>query len=495
VTVTSGSADIDASSVVVTAQHGSEAVHVLSGTPTTCGGNYCRVFRLDLSQVQMNAAVDTITVSATASDTYGNAMVTSEQGAVRVTRWQWARRASATEALRASPAINRDGVVYLGLAGTSTGGLVAVSPDGTVGASTGDGPVTGSPAIGRNAATAEYVYYALAAGGGELKAIGLAQTCTTSGTTTPGASLAIQYDSTDAVMGVGILADDKLSDGGQNGSRVVGLQGDWCRGSGAGLATVAFPGNLVATGDSVFWGDSDGQLHTAAYSTASSNFVVASAYQTPSNVGVMNGLALFSSTTGTKIGGGGPGIGKLFAYPVSLEASDWGVPGYDSTPTSGPVVTAGGVVAAARVASKVQALRVSHSTGAREALTGFSSELSFSGTQAPTPVAGTGGLLYFVDEKGRLAVLPQSFVDSTAPNWSTALPTSVAGTTSASPTIDCNRRKPSTNTGILYLATETGWLVSYIVDSKGLDTTAPWPKYGHDVRNTNNPATPIEECP
>ena len=43
-----------------------------------------------------------------------------------------------------------------------------------------------------------------------------------------------------------------------------------------------------------------------------------------------------------------------------------------------------------------------------------------------------------------------------------------------------------TSTGIFYFANGTGWLMAYIVDSAGLDTSAPWPKYQHDARNTGN---------
>jgi hypothetical protein len=38
---------------------------------------------------------------------------------------------------------------------------------------------------------------------------------------------------------------------------------------------------------------------------------------------------------------------------------------------------------------------------------------------------------------------------------------------------------------------------SFIVDSRGIDTNAPWPKYQHDLRNTGNSTTPMVEfvCP
>jgi hypothetical protein len=116
--------------------------------------------------------------------------------------------------------------------------------------------------------------------------------------------------------------------------------------------------------------------------------------------------------------------------------------------------------------------------------------------QVPTPVAGEGGWLYVLDENGSLSVLPQRFDDGAPePTWSAALPTAFSASMQSSPTIACNFRKPLTHTGVLYLALQNGWLVSYLVDSKGLDPTAPWPKYGHDVRNTNNASVAIDPCP
>jgi len=50
-------------------------------------------------------------------------------------------------------------------------------------------------------------------------------------------------------------------------------------------------------------------------------------------------------------------------------------------------------------------------------------------------------------------------------------------------------------TGPLYVGTTGGSLYALVVDSPGLDSTAPWPKYQHDVRNTGNPTTPIQSCP
>ena len=62
-----------------------------------------------------------------------------------------------------------------------------------------------------------------------------------------------------------------------------------------------------------------------------------------------------------------------------------------------------------------------------------------------------------------------------------------------SPVLDCER--DGLGAGVLYAAADSGDLIALLVDSRGLDSAAPWPKYQHDVRNTGNPTTPIQSCP
>jgi hypothetical protein len=51
-------------------------------------------------------------------------------------------------------------------------------------------------------------------------------------------------------------------------------------------------------------------------------------------------------------------------------------------------------------------------------------------------------------------------------------------------------------TGSLYIATESGYLLSLIVDSPGLDDTAPWPKYQRDAFNSGRAGSPLNPgCP
>ena len=65
--------------------------------------------------------------------------------------------------------------------------------------------------------------------------------------------------------------------------------------------------------------------------------------------------------------------------------------------------------------------------------------------------------------------------------------------------LDCSRSSDggvmSGMPGVLYAASQDGKVFAILVDSTGLDPSAPWPKYQHDSRNTGNPGTPITVCP
>ncbi len=204
---------------------------------------------------------------------------------------------------------------------------------------------------------------------------------------------------------------------------------------------------------------------------------------------------------GTRVAGGGPGIGRLFAFDIGGTTSSdaWPMATMLSTPTSGPVVSSAGVYALIRSANdNVNLIRVGVANGVELARTSELLGSSFTGTGAPSPVLGTNGKTYVVDPTGSTFVVPTDFGPDAGSEWSAPQATAVAGAVNASPTLDCNRWRPASATGVLYLATESGWLVSYLVDSpRGLDTTAPWPKYARDSRNTGSfgaaPSTVLSE--
>jgi hypothetical protein len=72
------------------------------------------------------------------------------------------------------------------------------------------------------------------------------------------------------------------------------------------------------------------------------------------------------------------------------------------------------------------------------------------------------------------------------------------GRVEGSPTLDCARRADGSPAnvpyGVLYVPSTNGRLYAFTVDSPRLDTSAPWPKYQRDARNTGNLATPLSTC-
>jgi outer membrane protein assembly factor BamB len=111
------------------------------------------------------------------------------------------------------------------------------------------------------------------------------------------------------------------------------------------------------------------------------------------------------------------------------------------------------------------------------------------------PVIGKNDRLYTVNVQGRVTAWVAS---SLTPLWNVDLALNLTSKDS-SPTLDCPRDSggngiAAASTGNLYFV-GTSQLYAFIVDSPGLATDAPWPKFQHDARNTGNPATPVTNCP
>ena len=114
------------------------------------------------------------------------------------------------------------------------------------------------------------------------------------------------------------------------------------------------------------------------------------------------------------------------------------------------------------------------------------------------PVLGSGGLAYVVSPvTGRFSVVNLS---SGTIEWTL----DGAFTPGAvSPALDVWRdrslaKQCGRGLGVLYVAARNdAALQAIIVDSPGLDATAPWPRFHHDNANTGNPQTPLTpwSCP
>jgi hypothetical protein len=112
-------------------------------------------------------------------------------------------------------------------------------------------------------------------------------------------------------------------------------------------------------------------------------------------------------------------------------------------------------------------------------------------------VLGSGRLIYRSGADGRVDVYSADELRVISQTQLVENPS--AGVTL---TLDVSRHpdgtKDCTKPGVLYVLETTGRnLYAFIVDSKGIDAEAPWPKYQHDPRNTGNAKTSLKDfsCP
>ncbi len=499
--------DVDAGSVKLVAQFEAQtSVEVTASTGCTPpAGGACHEFALDLSLVPMNAFRGHVNVTIVSTDVVGNPGSVVAPGAVPVTRWNWARQigTGAAELLKSTPAIGSGGRVFLGRNGLA-GGVIAIDPSGNNAWNQSDGNVVGPIATAQGTGSNEYVAW-VSQTSGTLRAartesgmlLGGSCAAGDSGEANSGGVVVINSQ-TAQVASVALQPGEAAIRGNKF---IFGPPSchDTPTETGVGIQA---PGNMVVGSGAVFFVDSGGILKMLKVPAGSSALDALGV--SVGGVGIVNGLAAIS---GTRVaGGGGPGIGHLFAFDIFDAGSGthdagvaWPTPTVLSAPTSGPSVGASGIFAQYRADNRSTVLRVDPLTGvvgsqtAQLSANGVNS--SFTGNGVPTPTLGEGGMLYAVDARGNLFVLPQNFSNNDNATWGVGMRNEFGTTVSASPALDCNRLQAGSETGVIYIATDSGWLVSYLVDSKGLDPTAPWPKYARDARNTGNFFGPAIGCP
>lgn len=496
VEVTSNDADVDAATVQVALRHQGTASGLSVTTGTSCPSPttvFCRRFPVELWRVPFEAIRGQVDVSVAGRDSRGNAQAASSTGGTfHLTRWRWSTRIT-NGSIRASPAMTNQGHLAVGVTSGSDPGVTLLSADGGVSWRAGSASVEASPAVGANHVGTEFVFFQQRDARDALVAASVSSGLEephcgqVSSNTALGLSLAVVGDGSGEV---GVVGTQKSNDG---GIRIAVARpfssSNTCSGSPA--LDGAFPGNLVHDGvDTIVYPDSTGRLTKRPLTT--SGFGMAAQFPPASlGSGVVNGLALLSGGTQVAGGGGGPGVGALFSFAI---ATGSGTTVVAATPVTAPVVThAGDLIAGFRVGSALEVRR--YTSGGMQVGTGLSTSASFpvANPGVSSPLLGADDGLFFVANSGYVVAARQSTLGLRYQGL--AASSLNLGVVSASPTLDCNRDHPGSSTGILYFATENGHVVSLIVDSRGLDATAQWPKYQHDVRNTGNAGTPLLACP
>ncbi|HVP60842.1 MAG TPA: PQQ-binding-like beta-propeller repeat protein, partial [Myxococcaceae bacterium] len=405
---------------------------------------------------------------------------------VNVTRWKW--RYSAGAPIYTTPAIADDGTIVFGTSDGGSGSLYALSPNGSESWRPVElGPVQSSPAVGPGTPASALVYVATAAPtGSKMHAVRLSD----------GSDAGVCASGTGAPFLAGLALVETIADNGPLES-AVGISGtnrlytlrpraQTPTDSACIEAFVTIQQSVTETiaGDAsgLFVGAVDNTTRSFTFDETSRNWV-----KNPSWPG------------GTTVVGGGE-VGPLAVLGSDLLATarpdglykiakgtgvvtKLGPDGGVSSDPSGPVATPSRIFF-----TDTDPGSASLWTFDSAALS--SSQTTISGPARSVPLAGAGGLLYVASNAGSLEAR-----SSDRRVWAVSLaPEGI----SASVTLDCSRapRSAAGNpSGILYSATTAGSLFAIVVDSPGLDSTAPWPKYQHDVRNTGNPSTPIQSCP
>jgi len=408
-----------------------------------------------------------------------NNMGTADAG-LNVTRWKW--RYSAGAPIYTTPAIADDGTIVFGTSDGGSGSVYALADDGAERwTPTAVGPIKASPVLGDSDGGQQFGYVATAASAGKLLAVDLSN-----------GSIVIACPSGASGYGGPILGSPAFTIGSSsfegalalvNGERLVNIRPgppipeDRCL-SASVTSSQNYPSSVVAAGPGAYVGTIDGTVR--AFTLLSGNWVTNTdwgggvGYAPVGNAPVQ--LALVSSSiVGTT------SLRGVFALDDRTGALQGNYPdgGVQADPGS-PVITQSDYLFGSGITPSPLLYSVSptFSTGSAN---------SMSDPLIGAPLVGQGGLAYLATVGGTL----ECRADATTVRWSGSF--GAGESFLGSPTIGCGAFGGPL--GVLYVGSVSGSFYAIVVDSPGLESTAPWPKYQHDVRNTGNPTTPIQSCP
>jgi hypothetical protein len=493
VTVASTSSDV--TSVQASVAIGSDPALSLGSVPSVpvdqCGGPpvaWCGKITVNLWEPQMNAFRETFAVQVVGEDDVGNQATARDSD--RLTRWKWVHQIASGHAIRATPAIGPAGSIVVGtaLANGIDGKLVSLNHDGSKRWENPIGAVVSSPIVGRDNGGATPIYAAFrTSGGAELRTLNSADGALANpscGPYTAGTSVAAMTLASTLVAEPASIESAVALVNGSGGILVVyrplGDPGVRCLPA-ANAGGMNFPSGISSIGTRVFYGDSSGRLR--GYEVGGGTPITLPGWPIGDAGVEMRALV----HTGQELAGGGPGI--TTAPSLVSVSPDGGQIGW-TIPTGGalwyPVVDSTGTLYAGRNDDRLVTATTTPTT-----IDAFEA----GGVIQSAPLLGQGNIVYYATASGTLTARMVSALSSEL--WSIG----GLGDVEASPNIDCARgvggSPLAARPGVLYLATNAPRIYAFVVDSRGIDTTAPWPKYQHDPRNTGNADTPLSEftCP
>ncbi len=406
-------------------------------------------------------------------------------GSLPVTRFAWSRRLGSGVSARGTPALARDGTLYVtaNAAGNTSGTTDAVSPTGALLWSQPIGGADSSPVLLDPAAGPRRVFVGAGAGIYVLDGSGATVTqCPLPPNSTIEGSAAA-FD-TGANAGATFYA---------NGAHtLITVRPDLlphCVQNNAG-ADLPFPGNLVGDGLNAYAIDSSPTLLQLQFGPQGWQPQGGPHKDPLPHELVASSLVLWSPSkllgAGT-VGAAAMTAGAVFQIDLTGHGQiDFGLPpmGLSGDPAFSPVVGASGEIF------------VGVTQGGLASGTGAELNVIPGDATKAAPVLGEGARLYAASAEG--SVSEWSLSGAVARVWSVPLGSAAF---EASPTLDCARdasgQAIAGMPGTLYVLDATALLTAIIVDARGLDVTAPWPKYQKDPRNSGNVGTVLTDfaCP
>ena len=450
-------------------------------------GLSCTCFELDWASFPLNDFRATYALGVgPVEDLAGNASAASSAVTVRVTRWKWASALAVSGAEIQSPAIDGAGNVFAGITALGNGRMYFLNSSGDerTAYDAGFADVVTAPVL-----STDHVYVGVKTGatGGFLQfsLAGASQgnVCVVNGRD-PTGTLSLMDAGSETLVGVT-----------QQG-HVLAAQFASSNCIQAGYSAPIPTGSryqAVASGNTLFYA-------SGASSELSRNSLVSSSWGTSptthSTPLFTKGLAHFGTTIA---GGGGPSVGGVYAlksdgtfvnrtdYPTGT-SSPAGIPIVAGTASS-PVFVYGN--------QNGDVIRAAYAPGDPGAFADAGFATSRPGAPTLTaPVLGADGTIYVVDALGGV----HAYTNDLKTRLWTLAPGSI-GLVNTSPALDTARAgtaKDCSRPGTLYVPSSgDGFLYAIIVDSKGLSSTAPWPKFQRDDQNTGNPDFPLgaNSCP
>jgi len=497
VTVTSDDPDLNAATVRLTVIGASATGEGRAETPVavqrvqTCGQAYCGTVTLDLSVPELSRFRAPFKLRVTGTDQAGNSG--SGTGEVQVTRWKW--ELNLGQEIRTSVAVGSGGVIYLGTRNStgSEGAVVALRPDGTEAKRYQTETPYDALSIGHTAGGAEVLFVTVGQTPTQplprliairsSDGLSLGQ-CTASEPANQGNSR--------LALGSGPASDASLKDVAVIGFHrpstppgrleLLGLRLDEPSGTcltHSPLAEGSFSA-LISDGERFYFSVNNAQAVTATGSGLVDQPVAMCPLERArlSLIGKELIAARFSDGAGTKVNpntracdGFSPG-GRSGTKNITNLAIDsqrrlfYGKKGNND---------------------RNYLARTSLEPGGGPPL-----ESELSDELLLTPTLGQGGWVYTTTDDGTL----QAWTRDLAPVWQA--PRS-EGTFRGITTLDCTRDaagQPLPRPGVWYMAQGTR-LRAFIIDSHGIDTTAPWPKGQHDPHNSGDSSVDLNQfaCP